>query len=60
MAYGGQTLDNLTASFGVAVFPDHGTSGAEVVQAADAALYRAKGAGRNQVMGADSRPEVGR
>ncbi len=52
MTYGDQTLDNLTASFGVAVFPEHGTTGSEVIQAADAALYRAKGAGRNQVVAA--------
>ncbi|HSM82026.1 MAG TPA: PAS domain S-box protein, partial [Nodosilinea sp.] len=60
MTYGDQTLDNLTASFGVAVFPEHGTTGSEVIQAADAALYRAKGAGRNQVVAAEGKPEVSR
>jgi diguanylate cyclase (GGDEF)-like protein/PAS domain S-box-containing protein len=52
MTYGGKTLGQLTASFGVAVFPDHGATGAAIIQAADAALYRAKGAGRNQVVAA--------
>lgn len=60
MTYGGQILDNLTASLGVAVFPEHGTTGEAVIQAADAALYRAKGAGRNQVIAAKKTPEVSR
>lgn len=50
MTYGGQLLSQLTASFGVALFPDHGTTGAEVIQAADVALYKAKAAGRNRVV----------
>jgi diguanylate cyclase (GGDEF)-like protein len=37
-------------SVGVAVFPTHGTELAELLREADAALYRAKGAGRNRVM----------
>jgi diguanylate cyclase (GGDEF)-like protein len=46
----GQILGTLTASLGVATFPEHGVTGDVVVQSADAALYRAKAAGRNQVM----------
>ena len=46
----GRQLDCITASFGVAVFPDHGLAGAALIQAADAALYRAKAAGRNRVV----------
>lgn len=46
----GQFLGTLTASLGVATFPEHGTTGAAVIQSADAALYRAKAAGRNQVI----------
>jgi diguanylate cyclase (GGDEF)-like protein len=45
-----QNLGTLTASFGVACFPDHGLSGAAVVQSADQALYQAKVAGRDRVM----------
>ena len=48
----GKILDTLTASFGVSSFPQHGAIGSALVQAADAALYRAKAAGRNQVVAA--------
>jgi two-component system cell cycle response regulator len=37
----------ITVSIGVAVFPDHGTTGAQVLEAADDALYVAKAAGRD-------------
>jgi diguanylate cyclase (GGDEF)-like protein/PAS domain S-box-containing protein len=39
----------VTASIGVATFPDHGSTWEELIDAADAAMYRAKNAGRNQV-----------
>ncbi|MEY3297929.1 MAG: phytochrome-like protein cph2, partial [Cyanobacteriota bacterium] len=58
LSYGGRTLDKLTASLGVAVFPDHGTTGGAVIQSADAALYRAKAAGRNQVITAEGIHEM--
>jgi diguanylate cyclase (GGDEF)-like protein/PAS domain S-box-containing protein len=58
LTYGQNILGHLTASFGVATFPDHGTSGSEVIQAADAALYRAKAAGRDRVMSAENRYEA--
>ncbi len=44
---------SVTASFGVAVFPDHAADEASLLAAADAALYRAKRAGRNCVRAAD-------
>ena len=40
----------VTLSIGVAMLPDHGNSGQAVLQAADAALYQAKRAGRNRVV----------
>jgi diguanylate cyclase (GGDEF)-like protein/PAS domain S-box-containing protein len=48
--YNGKIMDVVTASLGVASYPDHGLTGNAVIQAADAALYRAKAAGRNQVI----------
>ncbi len=38
-----------TVSLGVAEYPAHATSGRALVEAADQALYRAKGAGKNRV-----------
>lgn len=43
-----------TLSAGVAAFPEHAQSDDELLQAADAALYAAKAAGRNRVHVADS------
>ncbi|MEJ2110037.1 MAG: diguanylate cyclase [Acidobacteriota bacterium] len=47
--YRNQPLGQLTASMGVAVFPDHGRSAQSLIEAADKALYRSKHAGRNCV-----------
>ncbi len=41
-------IDTATTSVGVAVFPDHGTSGKDLSDNADYALYQAKEHGRNQ------------
>lgn len=45
----GHSLPAVTLSLGVAVFPKHGEASTAVLKAADAALYRAKHAGRNCV-----------
>ncbi len=42
-------LRGVTASLGVAIFPDHATEPAPLLRAADKALYDAKSRGRNQV-----------
>jgi len=52
----GQTLPAPSASFGVATYPQHGTSVAEVLKAADAALYCAKQQGRDRVCMAGETP----
>ncbi len=44
----GKTIASPAISCGVAIFPDHGSTGDAVLQAADAALYAAKTSGRNQ------------
>jgi diguanylate cyclase (GGDEF)-like protein/PAS domain S-box-containing protein len=45
----GHPLGKITASMGVAVFPDHGRTANALVDAADKALYRSKAAGRDKV-----------
>lgn len=45
----GETLASITVSCGVSVFPNQGRTCAELIDAADHALYRAKQAGRNRV-----------
>jgi diguanylate cyclase (GGDEF)-like protein/PAS domain S-box-containing protein len=40
----------LSASVGVALYPDHGTEGAQLWRAADIAMYRAKYSGGNQYL----------
>jgi diguanylate cyclase (GGDEF)-like protein/PAS domain S-box-containing protein len=37
----------VTASMGVSLYPDDATNGQEMIRNADAAMYKAKGAGRN-------------
>jgi diguanylate cyclase (GGDEF)-like protein/PAS domain S-box-containing protein len=47
--HGQQSWEAITVSFGIAVFPDHGSSAESVVHAADMALYQAKQEGRDRV-----------
>jgi diguanylate cyclase (GGDEF)-like protein/PAS domain S-box-containing protein len=47
--YHGRFLKSTTISLGIAIFPDQGHTADEVITAADAALYRAKQAGRDRV-----------
>ncbi len=44
------SFKHITISAGVAIFPDHGNNGKDVIKAADAALYRAKEEGRDRVV----------
>jgi diguanylate cyclase (GGDEF)-like protein len=46
----------VTVSVGVAELPQHGTSRKELIEAADAALYRAKREGRDRVVVAAAAP----
>lgn len=51
--YEGRSLPTISASLGVASYPQHGKSGYALIQTADTALYRAKAAGRNRVIMAE-------
>jgi len=51
----GELLRGVTASFGVAAFPGHGTTMAELLRAADTALYAAKRQGRDRVETAEQK-----
>jgi len=46
----GQLLGPISFSFGVAAFPEHGSTVMEVMKAADKALYQAKAEGRDRVV----------
>jgi diguanylate cyclase (GGDEF)-like protein len=48
--YHDQLLGVMSISIGVANYPEHGNSGEALLQLADAALYAAKHAGRDQVV----------
>lgn len=51
--YLGKTLNGITLSLGVAVFPEHGVTPQTLLKAADAALYCAKAEGRDRVRTAE-------
>ncbi|MGH8859907.1 MAG: GGDEF domain-containing protein [Jatrophihabitantaceae bacterium] len=46
----GAPLPGITLSAGIALYPDDGATANDVVQAADAALYAAKRAGRDRTL----------
>jgi diguanylate cyclase (GGDEF)-like protein/PAS domain S-box-containing protein len=47
--YRGHSIGKMTASMGVAIFPDHGRTAKALIEAADKALYSSKSAGRDRV-----------
>jgi diguanylate cyclase (GGDEF)-like protein len=51
--HAGRPLGLISCSMGVAGYPEHGAASAALLRAADAALYRAKREGRDQVALAD-------
>jgi len=57
LEYAGKALVPVTISLGIAIFPVHGRSWKAALQAADAALYRAKAEGRNRVVAASPQTE---
>ena len=49
----GQTREAVTLSFGIAIFPENGSTSTAILRAVDTALYRAKREGRGRVVIAD-------
>lgn len=54
----GEEAIKVTVSVGIAVYPDHGRSGASLIRSADAALYSAKEAGRDGYWVATPMPDM--
>lgn len=54
VSHQGQSLGMITVSIGVAELPEHGTTAKELLESADAALYRAKREGRDRVAVAET------
>jgi diguanylate cyclase (GGDEF)-like protein len=60
ITYGEECVE-VSVSIGIAVYPDHGVTGAQVLDAADDALYAAKAAGRDTYrIAADGKRPVSR
>ncbi len=55
---GGSTLSRVTASLGIACYPQHGERFEDLIRAADVALYKAKAAGRNQIVATSAPGDV--
>jgi diguanylate cyclase (GGDEF)-like protein/PAS domain S-box-containing protein len=56
LVHQGRSIGRLTLSLGVCAFPTHGTTGEELLSAADLALYKAKKDGRDRVQAAPLPP----
>ena len=56
LSHGNVPLGRVTASLGVALFPDNADGPDAVLRAADEALYAAKGAGRDRIVVSTARP----
>jgi diguanylate cyclase (GGDEF)-like protein len=54
-----QILGRMTVSAGIAAAPEHGSTSAELLHAADAALYMAKEGGRDRVVSYQSNSPTG-
>lgn len=52
----GEAVIRVTASFGIAQWPDHGRDAENLFRVADRCLYKGKRAGRNRVAGAGANP----
>ena len=50
LIHAGRPLGGITASFGIALFPNHALDADDLLRVADVALYAAKGAGRNRAI----------
>jgi diguanylate cyclase (GGDEF)-like protein len=50
-------ISAVTISVGMAVYPDHGRNGEDLLRAADEALYQAKTQGKNQALLAGKQPK---
>jgi len=46
----GKSIDRLSGSFGIAMYPNHGLTSEALLKSADEALYQAKQAGRDRVI----------
>ncbi len=57
-SYRGKSLGSPTASFGVALYPDHAADADGLINASDAALYEAKYAGRDRIVTSSARSGV--
>jgi len=49
----------VTASVGLAFYPEHGARGEQILRAADMAMYQVKSSGKNGIMGAGTEPQMG-
>jgi len=54
----GSVLTRITASLGIACYPQHGLRLEDLIRAADSALYKAKDAGRNRVVATSAPGDV--